>query len=162
MRPVERAHVAAADAAPHLPGARVRVRTQTIQLKSQRDFDLFSSESWCSHPWVLYVTPDEPASKTALSLHEPARALFDRYDVDGSGTIEVGELQRMLKELDLQHLDVSPVRAPPAGAARPPTPTIGQAQTPARTASASSVRRSVAAAAACGRRVRPPFVAPWR
>ena len=68
---------------------------ETIPLVSQRDFDLFASSEWCTMPWVLYVHED--ASQSALALHDMARALFDRFDVNSNGRIEIGELRRMLK-----------------------------------------------------------------
>ena len=82
---------------------------ETIVLDSQRVFEQFADKSWNVLPWTLYAMDDSKKAQKAakVTLHEAARALFDRYDGDANGIIERGELSRMLKEMDLSKLEVS-------------------------------------------------------
>ena len=78
---------------------------ETVPLTSQRDFDNFVNEAWCTQPWELHVHEEKAPPK--LELHEQAKALFHRFDTDSSGKIERRELRRMLLELDLSRLHIS-------------------------------------------------------
>ena len=93
----------------------------TIHLTSQRTFDEFQDAEWCTAPWVLHVhtTPAQKGEKQRkITLDTSAKALFDRYDIDGSGHIDRSELARMLKEIDLEQLGVSDACGVPSNHAR--------------------------------------------
>ena len=56
---------------------------------------------------MLHVHEDSATALGKLALHEPAKALFEHYDVDRDGKIDMTELRRMLQELDLDGMDIS-------------------------------------------------------
>lgn len=81
---------------------------ETVPLTSQVEFTSFAEQEWCTLPWVLHVfeaNKGKPAP--VVSLEEMAKTLFNKYDVDGSGSIDRSELMRMLKSVDLSKLEVS-------------------------------------------------------
>ena len=80
---------------------------ETVPLTSQREFDNFTRECWCTMPWVLHAYEDTKETVQGINLVDESKALFERFDIDNSGTISRAELGHMLKELDLERLQVS-------------------------------------------------------
>ena len=82
----------------------------TIEISTNQLFVHFACTMWCHHPWELHVRDQEGGKDKPrpILLHESARLLFDKYDIDRRERIEKHELSRMLADLNLhQHIDVS-------------------------------------------------------
>jgi hypothetical protein len=55
---------------------------------------------WCTQPWVLHAH-DASAGESAMPLRETARLLFNMYDINRNGVIELPEFSRALVALPL-------------------------------------------------------------
>ena len=77
---------------------------------SQTSWRDFIFTMWCTQPWVVHAHATYPgdAAEVGMPLHEIARTLFERYDINRNGLIERAELARLLKDVRLERFQCSP------------------------------------------------------
>ncbi len=79
---------------------------EVADLINGETFSLHTSNAWCSQPWDIHVSKERGPLQTEQTA-PMARFLFETYDVNCNGRIERAELLRLLKDLQLEELDVS-------------------------------------------------------
>jgi len=79
----------------------------TVAIDSQRKLHQWLDSAWCSHPLALHVIDEATATTDALDLADRASSLFEQYDDDQDGFIDMGELGKLLQSMRLTELGVT-------------------------------------------------------
>ena len=95
-------------------GARQKLRLlwlnsegKTVVIDSQSTLHQWIDDGWCCHPLALHVLDEATATSDALDLADKASMLFEQYDVDQNGQIDLAELSNLLQSMSLTNLGVS-------------------------------------------------------
>ena len=92
---------------PSLSFSYIALNGKQVPIDSKTALAQWLDEMWAVHPPVLHAFENSGLVDQAIDRAEQIRAIFEDYDKDGSGTIDLQEMTDMIIEMDLTTLGVS-------------------------------------------------------